>query len=363
MDTQNAKTVDSIAKVEIEDLLASYCRAINRCDDSLLRSVFYSDATVCYGSFSGPASEFCSDVFASIRSFDSTLHTIGNSLVEMKGDLAFGETYFVAFMIRGSGADAIDITVGGRYLDSFVWSAGRWWIRTRLVSIDWSREVPPTGQEKSQLNGGAPQARSDEGELAEFRSQYSAIGGPGNFRSESDPMAVARLIDQQEIKDVIMTYCRGIDRCDEGALRSIYHPGAVDEHGLFNGDAMEFCDYILPLVSRHITGMHYITTVVLESDELAAIGESYFIAYTTGRDENDRLYDRTIGGRYLDRFEKRESKWKIVHRKVVIDWNQLVFRGETGGKSMFDDFAVRGKHGKEDPLYAERERILIGTSG
>jgi len=362
MDTQNVKIVDAIAKVEIQDLLACYCRAINRCDESLLRSVFHRDATVCYGPFNGPASEFCSDVFGSIRSFDSTLHSIGNNLIEMKGDLAFGETYFVAFMIRGSGADAIDITVGGRYLDSYVWSDGRWWIRTRLVSIDWSREVPPTGQDRNLLQGTAPQTRNDE-ELAEFRSQYSARVGNGSSQGEVDPAAVTRLVEHQEITDVIMMYCRGIDRCDEAALRSVYHPDAIDEHGIFDGNAMEFCDYILPVVSQHITGMHYITTVNLESDAFTAIGESYFIAYSTGRDDEDRLYDRTIGGRYLDRFEKRESKWKIAHRKVVIDWNQLAPRGDAGGDGMVDGFGVRGKHGKDDPLYAERERVLIGSSG
>ena len=28
-----------------------------------------------------------------------------------------------------------------------------------------------------------------------------------------------------------------------------------------------------------------------------------------------------VGGRYLDRFERRDGQWKIAHRLYVMDWN------------------------------------------
>jgi hypothetical protein len=43
------------------------------------------------------------------------------------------------------------------------------------------------------------------------------------------------LVAEAEIGRVIARYCRAIDRMDEGLLRSCYHPGATDEHGVVPG--------------------------------------------------------------------------------------------------------------------------------
>ncbi len=47
--------------------------------------------------------------------------------------------------------------------------------------------------------------------------------------------ALRLMLDKQEIHEVMMRYCRAIDRMDEELLRSVYHPDAIDNHGLFNG--------------------------------------------------------------------------------------------------------------------------------
>ena len=46
-----------------------------------------------------------------------------------------------------------------------------------------------------------------------------------------------QLLDKQEIHEVIMRYCRGIDRLDREMIRSVYHDDAIDEHGLWKGSA------------------------------------------------------------------------------------------------------------------------------
>ena len=53
------------------------------------------------------------------------------------------------------------------------------------------------------------------------------------------------LFDQQQIRELIYRYCRSIDRYDKQTLRSVYHPDAVENHGVFNGSAMEFFNSIL----------------------------------------------------------------------------------------------------------------------
>ena len=44
--------------------------------------------------------------------------------------------------------------------------------------------------------------------------------------SQPASSALQILLDKQEIHEVIMRYCRAIDRCDEELLSSVYHPDA-----------------------------------------------------------------------------------------------------------------------------------------
>lgn len=56
----------------------------------------------------------------------------------------------------------------------------------------------------------------------------------------------AELADPEAIRDCLMRYCRGVDRCDASLLRGVYWPGAVDDHGTFIGAAEDFIEYLLP---------------------------------------------------------------------------------------------------------------------
>ena len=47
-------------------------------------------------------------------------------------------------------------------------------------------------------------------------------------------------IDKQAIQDVLVRYCRGVDRCDLEMLRSAYWEDATDDHGSLSGNAWEF---------------------------------------------------------------------------------------------------------------------------
>jgi hypothetical protein len=62
---------------------------------------------------------------------------------------------------------------------------------------------------------------------------------------------LARVIDQQEIRDVIYRYCRGIDRRDFDLVRSCYHPEAHDDHGVFRGGVDDFIAYIERDLARY----------------------------------------------------------------------------------------------------------------
>lgn len=120
-----------------------YCRGIDRCDEELVRSVFHADAWVDYGTFKGNGWEFAGEVMLLLQKYwRATMHFIGTELVDVQGDLAYSEAYFVAYhRLEREGKDC-DEVVAGRYIDRFERRQGAWKIASRVVVIDWSRVDP-----------------------------------------------------------------------------------------------------------------------------------------------------------------------------------------------------------------------------
>ena len=59
--------------------------------------------------------------------------------------------------------------------------------------------------------------------------------------------------------------CDGLDP-DADLLRSAYLPGAVDDHGVFVGDAAEFCERVLESHRRYDATMHCVLNHLVELD-------------------------------------------------------------------------------------------------
>jgi hypothetical protein len=106
---------------------------------------------------------------------------------------------------------------------------------------------------------------------------------------------------------------------------SAYHPDAVEEHGYFTGSPADFVDIIIPRMDKSgFVGQHHVTNWLIELDGDSARVESYFIVWNPEVDaETGSLKAVMSRGRYLDRFEKRNGEWKIVRRRVIIDWAEL----------------------------------------
>jgi hypothetical protein len=133
------------------------------------------------------------------------------------------------------------------------------------------------------------------------------------------------LLAEREIRNVVMRYCRGIDRMDRDLVRSCYHDDAADSHGQFEGDADAFVEWVWRLLDRYDMTMHFIGNVLVEFDGTPdhvpdeARCESYGIAFhrtaAGGADAN-----LTTGFRYVDRFTKRGGEWRIQRRVAVTEW-------------------------------------------
>ena len=133
---------------------------------------------------------------------------------------------------------------------------------------------------------------------------------------------VQELLDKEEIRQMMYSYARGTDRCDADLIRAAYHEDAWDDHGSFRGNREAVVDAIAPNSSGALDSMHHIGNILIELDGDAANVESYFMACQV-REKDGRTYTRLRAGRYVDRFERRDGRWRIARRRVVDDWSRL----------------------------------------
>ena len=69
-------------------------------------------------------------------------HFVGNILVDLDGDEAFGEVYFSAYHKIGGENGFDDVIIAGRYLDRYERRGGVWKFAYRSERVDWSRTGP-----------------------------------------------------------------------------------------------------------------------------------------------------------------------------------------------------------------------------
>jgi hypothetical protein len=148
---------------------------------------------------------------------------------------------------------------------------------------------------------------------------------PGPPQAETDQGTVRDLLDRAAIREVLVRYCRAVDRCDEELLRSCYHRDALDRHGRFAGSAGDFAAWVTEVQrTSSIMTQHAVSNVVIELAGALAWVESAFAA-THVRPPGDGFgepFIDTFWGRYVDRFERRDGRWAITSREVVHDWSE-----------------------------------------
>lgn len=141
------------------------------------------------------------------------------------------------------------------------------------------------------------------------------------------------LVDRQAIWDCLMRYARGVDRFDRDLVLSAYHPDAVDDHGKFLGTREEFWDWAHDQHSRvHLSHQHYIANHSCDLSGDVAHTETYYIFVSMNR---EGVAASMTGGRYVDRFEKRDGDWRIAYRICTRDWAMLDERPDFADLSTF----------------------------
>lgn len=174
----DAKLRELIDRQEIEQVLKLYCRAIDRCDLELLKTIYHPDGTDDHGSFSGNAHQFAEFIIPTLREVIlDGMHTVTHCTIEVDGDFATSESYYWAYQQTHGGEEFVtgyfgpryaakckadgtigghhDYYCGGRYIDLFERRNDEWKILRRKITNEWNDCRPTT-------------RISDEGGIADF---------------------------------------------------------------------------------------------------------------------------------------------------------------------------------------------------
>jgi len=163
------------------------------------------------------------------------------------------------------------------------------------------------------------------------------------------------LEDKEAIRDLVMSYCRGVDRQDFALLRSLYTDDAAeDDHGgLYSGSAAGYVAWLEGVMPRLGITSHNVTNHLISlDDEVSAQGEVYCIAYHRMPVDGGCWEDLVHGMRYLDHYAKgSDGRWRFARRSVAVDWKQMGPctwhpTASNAGK------ALKGAHGAGDPSYS-----------
>jgi hypothetical protein len=126
----------------IERTIHRYCRGIDRMLPEVVRSCFHDDAIDDHGGTPRGRDEFVDWVFGLLAAYGSTMHLVGNLMVDVHNDVGLAETYGIAFH-RGRDDEPFEphrnLITGFRYVDRFTQRDGRWAIAHRVATTEWSR--------------------------------------------------------------------------------------------------------------------------------------------------------------------------------------------------------------------------------
>jgi hypothetical protein len=156
---------------------------------------------------------------------------------------------------------------------------------------------------------------------------------------------VRRLCDRQDILDCINAYGRVLDRLDGDLIGGAYHADAIDNHGPFVGHIPEFVQFALDIESSFSGTHHGITNHNCEIDGAVAHAESYVYWFVKLADGETLAAG---GGRYIDRLERRDGRWKIALRRLLMDWT---FKLPADAWLGVEWDAMAGGRDRSDPSY------------
>lgn len=125
---------------------------------------------------------------------------------------------------------------------------------------------------------------------------------------------------KQDLLELNARYCEGVDRGERDTLTALWWPEGTIDFGLFDGPGAEFAELIGAPNPALEVNFHFASNQRFEIDGERANGRSYVIGKTCMVGEDGARTEQMVGGRYLDKYERRQGQWRFLKRLFVIDW-------------------------------------------
>jgi 3-phenylpropionate/cinnamic acid dioxygenase small subunit len=129
-------------RIEIEELLVRYSRALDRREFDTLETLFTQDATFDAGGLGCPTTPAAirAMIEGTLTGLDATQHLVGKSLIELDGDEADVRTYLISQHIREATEGPVKhYFLGGEYADRVVRTPDGWKIAYRRLDRMWKQ--------------------------------------------------------------------------------------------------------------------------------------------------------------------------------------------------------------------------------
>ncbi len=159
------------------------------------------------------------------------------------------------------------------------------------------------------------------------------------------------LLAKQAIQELVLRYCRAVDRKDYDALPALYHSDATEDHGaMFQGSAADYIRWLPSQLDNMLLTVHSVSNHLIVLQGECAVGEVYCQAYHRYRGPQGEE-ELLVGGRYLDRYRRCNGEWRFSNRQIVTDWNErrpsrsefrsALFAGTAVGAALPDDVSAQ----------------------
>ncbi|MEZ5743451.1 MAG: nuclear transport factor 2 family protein [Sphingomonadaceae bacterium] len=128
------------------------------------------------------------------------------------------------------------------------------------------------------------------------------------------------MLAKQAIREKLEAFSRGMDRFDREAYLSAFWEDGEMAAGPFVGSPADCWDWAVPMHEEgQILTHHALLQSNIDLDGDTAHSETYYQFVARNRDESIVL----AGGRYVDRFERRDGEWRIALRTNLIEWASM----------------------------------------
>ena len=164
-----------------------------------------------------------------------------------------------------------------------------------------------------------------------------------------DAADLREAVAKQKIADILTRYSRGIDRCDIDTLSAVFWPDATTDYGSGRQNAQDWARATVAALKGMHRTQHAISNILIDIDGDTARAETYCQAYHEIDGPSGRV-EMVVGGRYLDRLERRNGAWRIADRTYVMDWNRNIPSTAQWDEGIYAGLKRRGGRLPDDPL-------------